>query len=102
MSNGKQDRVDVNIIINNDKLLPTDQELIFGDEAAMVLPGSATLLDVLVATKVFSSKGQARKTGFIYLEDEKLPAIITPLPTGFSEFLVGKVKHLITVWNPTE
>lgn len=99
--------IDANVIIDNGKVQADDKTLIFCEEEVLLLPGESDLLDVLVSTGIFQSKGQARKTGFINLHTgsgkfEKLAAKDTALPTGFSEFWVGKLKHWITIWNPTE
>lgn len=110
MSKGKQHTkvIDANIIIDNEFVQAGDQELIFQDEPVTVLPGNASILDVLVASGISKSKGQARKTAHLeWVGDDnsfekKVPSIETVLRPGFSEFRSGKLNHMVTIWNPTE
>jgi len=85
--------VDRNFVIDNSFLTVRDIELFFGREDVTVLPATASMLDILVETGIFQSKGAARKNGW-----ENKQAI----PLGFSEFEIGKLKHCITILKPSE
>lgn len=89
-------RVDVNIIIDNENVLPGDDVMLFGklgsssvDEKVHVLPSTTSFADIMVMFNIFSSKGQAKKNGW-----DK------PIPFGWSEWTVGKLKHTLWIWNP--
>ncbi len=87
----------VNVLIQTPGVCPGDAQLIFGgwndpDPVNVIeFPASARWSDVLVAARIFASKGQARKAGF----DE-------PIPFGYSEKVIGKIKQRFCVWKPTE
>jgi hypothetical protein len=81
-----------NILIENQHLLPSDETLFFADSGAVFrFPAETTFADILVKFDIFSSKGQARKNGW-----DK------PIAGGFSEVIVGKLKHTLWILNPTE
>lgn len=46
---------------------------------------------VLSEVGIFPSVGQARKNGWN-----------KPIPDGWTQLTVGKLKHIICIWNPTE
>jgi hypothetical protein len=71
-------------------VLPGDQELLFGGQPVEHFDSSVTFADLLVRYNIFPSKGQARKAGW-----DK------PIPTGWSEWVVGKLKHHLWIWNPS-
>lgn len=85
-----------NIIINNGNTLVTDAALLFGKvdseehEPVEVMEVGTTFADLLVKFGIFPSKGQARKSGW-----DK------PIPDGWTEIQVGKMKHKFFIWNPS-
>ena len=91
------ERLDVNIVTTSTAIKDEDIFLVFGDflegepiEVIKVdknLPMSTLLKDL----KIFTSSSQARKAGWD-----------STIPLGFSQFIVGKKKHVITIWNPSE
>lgn len=54
-------------------------------------PGKCDMFDLLVICGAFTSKGQARKNWRHTGQD---------IPKGFNEFVVGKKRVPLTVWNP--
>lgn len=86
--------IDQNFAVDNMCLSTKDSELFFQDEPVVLLPTTSTMLDILVSLGIFPSKGQAKKNGW---EGEK-----AKIPPGFSEHVIGKLKHRITILNPTE
>jgi len=96
----------LNVIVENGNIRDGDEELVFGPdrhdgcigcprckkEEVMRVPATTTIFDLLVMLGAFPSKGQARKNWQHGAE----------IPPGFSEFRVGKLRRLLTIWNPTE
>lgn len=79
----------MNIIIQNDKLLPTDKELFFGSEDVIFI-NHEDFSQLLVENGVFKSKSQARKAGFV------------KIPKGFSTWRIGKYRFELVIFNPLE
>ena len=75
---------------------PGDHRLVFGNEHNPLPPvnlmAPSSMIDLLMEVGCFASRQQARKNW-------KGPISIPP---GFSEFTVGKKRHRLTIWNPTE
>lgn len=85
--------IDVCIIVDNGLAEKSDEKLFFGDNDGNVpeifwVPAETTMIDLFVQTKIFASKGQAKKSGW-----KNKPEI----PQGFSETIVGKLKHSLTI-----
>jgi hypothetical protein len=84
----------LNVIVNSDKIGPNDKELIFGDEEVFfVNPEDMDMFDLLVKLGSFESKGQAKKN---WTKTGK------EIPQGFNEFIVGKLRRCLTIWNPSK
>jgi hypothetical protein len=81
---------DWNIIIDG-FTLPGDHNLIFGNQDVQHFPSNISFADIMVHFGIFPSKGQARKNGW----DKDIP-------WGFSEWTVGKLKHRLTIWKPSQ
>ena len=85
--------IDMDIIIG--KALLGDVDLFFGPlspgEFVEELKEDTTMPDILVHCGIFPSKSQARKNGW---NKERLE-----VPSGFSQFTIGKLKHKITILN---
>lgn len=79
----------INVIILNANVLPQDRPLLFGLEDVWEMPVGTTFADILVKAGIFKSKSDAKRNGW-----DK------PIPDGWSEFTVGKLKHQISIWNP--
>lgn len=87
--------VDVCCIVSNSFLQEEDRSIFFrGVDSVEVVDEGTTMLDLLVKHGIFSSKGQAKKNGWAGAKSK--------IPPGFSETTVGKLKHCITILNPTE
>ena len=103
----------LNVIVMTPHVQAEDEELIFGpfheehcrdgcvegngiphcpDAILRTGPGMLSMWRLLVLLGAFPSVSQARKNW-------KGPASI---PSGFSEFTVGKLKRQLVIWNPTE
>lgn len=110
MSKGKVHTkiIDVNIIIKNTHVLPNDTIMVFGDDPILWLPEGSGLVDILVVAEISQSKRQAKQNGHLqWIGDDghltdKEPAVTSEVPSGFSEFLSGKLKHKVAIWNPSE
>lgn len=61
------------------------------DPAIVYLEPDTDMFDILVAAKLFPSKGQARKNWKETGRD---------VPAGFNLWTVGKLKQLLAVWVP--
>lgn len=89
----------MNFVIKNEHWeVNQDLELaLFGDWNGTIEPpimyveSTADIFDILVAAKLFPSKGQARKN---WKETGK------DVPPGFNLWTVGKLKQLLAVWVP--
>ena len=94
----------LNVVIENENFKEEDIELLFGkncsscsgcvycrDEEVKRIK-NISIFDLLVELGAFISKGQARKNW-------KGPSKI---PDGWSEFIVGKLKRKLCIWNPKE
>ncbi|CAL9991826.1 hypothetical protein VPHD479_0329 [Vibrio phage D479] len=82
--------MDINIVVDNEFVQPTDAPTLFDDVPLTIIPASFTMTDLVVELGLFKSKSQARKAGRV-----------GPIPTGWSE-LKGNKKTFLFVWNPTE
>ena len=87
----------LNVIIVNNLAHDTDRECLFPDNENVVLiktdnPVIRDMLDLLVLLEAFPSRGQARKNW-------KGPVAF---PSGWNEYIVGKKKRQLCIWNPTE
>ena len=88
----------IDVIIATPFLQPQDHETIFGCDACprppvnLIVDGTKTMLDLLMALDVFKSRTQCKKNW-------KGP---WEIPAGFSEFIVGKLRKSLAIWNPTE
>lgn len=111
-------RIDVNVVIEGEHLKVGDAELLFGDEEVCRLPANTRMIDILVESGVAKSKTQARglivkryeREGFennkngepelidIYI---KVKAVEESIQTGYSEYVIGKFNHWISIWNPS-
>lgn len=81
---------DINIIVDSGFVLPSDSDFFFNNEEVHTFSKEITFADILTRFEFFPSKGQARKGGW-----DK------PIPTGFNEFTIGKLKHHLSIWNPS-
>jgi hypothetical protein len=78
------------VIVDNGFVQQRDLDLIgFHDKGTLRVPETWSLADVLVAVGIFTSKGQARKSGWA-----------KPIPDGFSEIRISQ--FLLFCWKPTE
>ena len=82
---------DFNFLVKNGREEETDARLFFDNEEVIPISTNKNMYDILVMTNIFSSKSQARKNW------AKTGANI---PEGFSDFIVGKLKHRICILNP--
>ena len=103
----KHDKIiEANVIIKTEFIQPDDKDLIFSGEPCLEFD-KADLAEILVQSGIFISKGQARKTGHIqWLNDagewdKKTPVKSAEIPPGFSEFISGKLRHRVMIWNPS-
>ena len=78
-----------NIIVDNDNVLDSDKELIFGDEE-VITTEVMSLPNLLHTLGVYKSTSQARKAGRV-----------GDIPTGYTEYKASKKVRLF-IWNPTE
>ena len=91
------DRLEVNIISGNcvdDK----DLSVVFGDIDGNIggtvirVEPNTHMSNILKDLGIFQSSSQARKSGWDFT-----------LPEGFTHYpKIGKKRHEITIWNPTE
>lgn len=86
-----------NIIIQNGNVEAGDALMLFGkwgatepDGIVHEMPVTTTFADIMVKFAIFPSKGQAKKNGW-----DK------PIPPGWSEWVIGKLKHKLWIWNPS-
>jgi len=82
----------LNIIVDNGNVWDGDKELIFGDEEAVRVSPNTTIFDLLIMIEAFPSKNQAKKNW----------KHGSTIPSGFSEFFIGKLKRHLVIWNPTK
>ena len=87
----------LNVIVDNGNSDPRDLWIFandngMNDEEVMVISTTFDIFDLLLMLKAFLSKGQARKN---WKHGDRIP-------DGWSEFKVGKFKHCLCIWNPTE
>ena len=83
-----------NIIVSNEFHRPDDQRLFFSNEECIKISPNSTMLDILVMAEIFPSKGQARKNGWSAGKET--------IPSGWTEIVVGKLKHKFFILNPTK
>ena len=81
----------MNLIVENGKNDEADVRLFFQGEEAQSLPGTATMLDVVMLLEVFESRGQAKKAGWS-----------KPIQEGFSSFEIGKLRKGVWILNSKE
>lgn len=87
--------IDVCIIVDNGNAKQSDAHLFFADNKGnkpkiFWVPRETDMLDLLVQTGIFTSKGEAKRNGW---KDKR------NIPEGFSETTVGKLKHCLTILN---
>jgi hypothetical protein len=82
----------LNVVIDNPNFEDEDIKTLFPDDEDVKLfkEGTIDIFDLLVMMGSFQSKGQAKKNW----------AGPKEIPFGFSEFIVGKLKRHLTIWNP--
>lgn len=81
----------LNVIIDNGNVRESDRDDIFpADEEVNLLPPETDIFDLLVMLGAFPSKTQARKNWKH-----------GPIPDGWSEFYVGKLRRHLCIWNPS-
>lgn len=82
-------------LVGNESLRDGDLELFFGpvadDDMVLKLAPSATMVDVVVEAGIFNSRGEAKRNGWL-----------KPIPAGFSEHVIGKLKRRIAILNAKE
>ena len=84
----------LNVIVSNNFVRETDKDLLFpkNEKVIFINPRKTDIFDLLVKLGSFPSRGQAKKN-WKQCED---------LPSGWNEFLVGKKKRHLCIWNPTQ
>jgi hypothetical protein len=93
----------LNVIVDNGNVHKNDEKNLFGPlehkckgcprcykEKVLHVPIETTMFDLLVKLGSFKSKGQARKN-WRFGKD---------IPSGWSEFKIGKLKRHLSIWNP--
>jgi hypothetical protein len=98
----------LNVIVQSANVQETDVDLIFGphncqdcrgcdfcrSEEVFFMPQETDMYDLLVKLGAFPSKSQARR---VWTKTGK------DIPAGFSHFeRIGKLRRVLTIWNPTE
>lgn len=78
-----------NVIIDNEFLLPTDAQTLFGDEDA-VITTETDMPRLLVSLGIFKSTSEARRAGRT-----------GEVPGGWTEYKASR-KRRLWIWNPTE
>lgn len=79
--------IDINFIKTSK--LELDKRIFFDNEACVEIKDfQKTLAQLLGESKIFSSTSEAKRNGW----DKEIPK-------GFSQFIVGKKKHKITIFN---
>lgn len=84
---------DLNIVIRNEHWDESLEQLLFAGEDVVRFAPSVDMHDLLVGFDFFPSKSQARKNWTKTGKD---------VPAGFNEFVVGKTKQKLWIWNPVE
>lgn len=92
--NTEQYMADHTFIVKNNFARDDDRQLFFPDDEPAILLAPVEMADIMVQVGIFPSKGQARKNGY---GGEK--AVIPP---GYTELTVGKLKHKVFIFCPTE
>lgn len=86
-----------NFVRINEHWTPEMEKLLFQadpQEPINIITATTDMFDILVAMKVFSSKGEARRNWKLTGKD---------IPLGFTDFKgIGKMKHRLTIWVPVE
>lgn len=94
----------LNVIVENGNIQDGDEELLFGpmehecsgcsfcrkQDVMRVLP-STNMIDLLMEIGAFKSRGQAKKNWKNSID----------IPSGWSEFFIGKVKRHLCIWKPS-
>lgn len=92
---------EINIVVKNEfyseELDHNIINLLFGplkeDEGIIFVGPETTIPDLLVRFEFFKSKGDVKRNW------NKTGATIPP---GFSDFVIGKLRRRLTIWNPIE
>ena len=79
----------LNVMVDNGRLLPGDSALLFGDEEVVIVR-DADMYDLLVMLGSFKSRSEARKNW----------RGVRDIPSGWSEYRVGRLKKELCIWNP--
>lgn len=86
-----KEQIEVNVIICNGNECETDREILFPGEEVWFMPKGTTFADILSKAGIFKSKSDAKRNGW-----DK------PIPDGFNEFFIGKLKNWVCIFNPIE
>lgn len=79
--------IDVNYIRTTKPEL--DRRIFFDNEDCIIIePFQTTLAQLMAHAKIFPSTGEAKRNGW-----DK------PIPKGLSQFVVGKMKKIITIFD---
>jgi hypothetical protein len=80
------------ILKDNPHITKDDVSSLFLDTDKLIeLESSATMADVVTIAGIYPSKSRAKKDGWN-----------NPIPMGWSEQEIGKLKTKIYIWNPSE
>jgi hypothetical protein len=86
------DRIEANVIIQNEFLEPGDSELFFPGEEVTLIEDNLDMYDILTRFGLFKSKGDARNNWKQTNRD---------IPPGFSDYkYIGKLHSRLTVLRP--
>jgi hypothetical protein len=83
----------LNVIIITQHVKEWDRNILFPDDELVFTireDAKKTMLDLLVYLKAFGNKNQARNNWNGPIE----------IPSGWSEFTVGRQGHRLNIWNP--
>lgn len=92
---------EINIVVRNEFFSEQfDYDIVnilFGplkeDEGIIFVGPETTMFDLLVRFEFFKSKGDVKRNW------NKTGAVI---PSGFSDFIIGKFRRRLTIWKPIE
>ena len=85
----------LNIIVESEHVRDEDRVALFPDDEVVHILRDGhgkDMFDLLIILGAFSSKSQAKKNW----KNTK-----ATIPSGWSEFFVGKKKRWLCIWNPT-
>ena len=92
LKKGARTTMEFNFVRN---ILETDKSLFFGpllpEDTFTFIEPHWTLAHIMHHAKIFKSVSDARKNGWN-----------KPIPSGWSEYRVGKLKHYVCILNITE